>query len=499
MTLFQTALNDSFLLGPLIRLARLDRDSIQSYWTQSTLGQKITPCYFSMNQWLNRALIHPVFNFFFHPNVLFLGIALLFVLSAFLGTQVIGLTTWGLFGLVFLGFIFFSKSKTSALTSVDLVVLLFFMSVGLSTAFSSYEMTSVQGLMKMLTFLVGYGVFRSFFNRQSNRLIGLLWVLMFLGLAESVIGYLQSTTELQPLATWQDPDMNPELRITRVFGSLKPSNPNLLAGFLIPCVAASCGLMLHYLEKGSRWMVATGFCGLAFVSILATLVMTGSRGGYLAIVAMLGLVFLMSGHLIFNQVELKTKRWLKAGWLILLTLVLLGGVYTFSTSEKLQNRVASMFTLREDSSIAYRMNVYQSAVEMFKDNWLVGIGPGNETFRQVYGLYMVPGYNALGAYSVPLEIAVEQGVIGLFFFLLLLALLTIRVVLYMDSSVRLSDKVLVVGLFMGVVGSVTYGAFDTIWYRPAVNLLFWFLVAGLAQKTEMMLGLPHKTSAITGK
>ena len=55
-------------------------------------------------------------------------------------------------------------------------------------------------------------------------------------------------------------------------------------------------------------------------------------------------------------------------------------------------RLLSIFVLREDSSTSFRMNVYNSSISMFKDNWLMGIGTGNKTFREIYGLYMVYHY-----------------------------------------------------------------------------------------------------------
>jgi putative inorganic carbon (HCO3(-)) transporter len=115
----------------------------------------------------------------------------------------------------------------------------------------------------------------------------------------------------------------------------------------------------------------------------------------------------------------------------------------------------------------------------------VGIGPGNGTFKLVYGLYMVPGYNALGSYSVPLEIAVEQGWIGLIIFISLLIVLKFRTWLALDDPKRsLEEKLLIGTLFTGIAGSFMYGIFDTIWYRPSVNLLFWFMVAALAKLSE---------------
>ena len=73
--------------------------------------------------------------------------------------------------------------------------------------------------------------------------------------------------------------------------------------------------------------------------------------------------------------------------------------------------------MRSDSSNSFRFNVYNSCIDMFKDNWLLGIGVGNQNFREIYGLYMKTGFDALSAYNIYLETAVESGIFALIFFL----------------------------------------------------------------------------------
>ena len=86
-------------------------------------------------------------------------------------------------------------------------------------------------------------------------------------------------------------------------------------------------------------------------------------------------------------------------------------------STSLRARVLSIFILRGDSSTSFRMNVYQSSIQMFKDNPFLGIGVGNQNFRETYGLYMKTGYDALSAYNIYLETAVESGIFALLAFL----------------------------------------------------------------------------------
>jgi putative inorganic carbon (HCO3(-)) transporter len=374
-------------------------------------------------------------------------------------------------------------------TAVDLLVIGFVLSAVLSTAFSSFEKTSVVGLAKMMTFFAGYCVFRFLCEPGKRTGRGMTYVLLgglvLLAVGETLVGLHQYVNHIQPLATWQDPTVNPELKMNRIFGTLKPYNPNLLAGFLIPCLAAAFGLTGVLLSK-RRIRLSLLFL-LAAGGITVALVLTGSRGGYLSLGGMLLCMFAVVGHFLWHDKVLKSIPRLKALWLLVLFgSVVLGGL-VFSVSPALQHRVGSIFAMREDSSNSYRLNVYNSAMQMAKDNPVVGIGPGNGTFKLVYGLYMVPGYNALGAYSVPLEIAVEQGLVGLTVFLLLIITMFLRAAVFLDSDRPLSDKLLVGLLFTGLVGSLIYGLFDTIWYRPSVNLLFWFFVAALAVETEALV------------
>ena len=482
-------LDSSLLLRPWVKLAETPSSKLASWIRHSTLWRP----FLTINQEpvainSRTAMLIGVLRF-----ILALGVAGLFGLLTFSSTGIIGAATWLLLVLVVAGWAFFRPAILNRLTIIDLMVAFFLASAVLSTAFSSFFHTSLIGLAKMLTFVSGYVVFRVLSECGSRTIASLFGLLAVLGLGESLIGFYQHINHIQPLATWSDQSINPELQMDRIFGTLKPSNPNLLAGFLVPCLAASIGsALLLFRRKTFPWAIALlGVSALVLVAII----FTGSRGGYLAIGSMMVCLFACLGHLIWNEPALKPFRWMKPAWLIILlfsVLAIVGGVLS---SEKIRTRVASIFAMREDSSISYRFNVYNSALHMVRDNPIVGIGPGNSTFKLVYGLYMVPGYNALGSYSVPLEITVEQGVIGLAIFLSLLLTLKLRTGLALESpQLSLQEKMLASALLTGIVGSFMYGIFDTIWYRPSVNLPFWFMVASLARLTEPKTGNIFKGS-----
>ena len=68
--------------------------------------------------------------------------------------------------------------------------------------------------------------------------------------------------------------------------------------------------------------------------------------------------------------------------------------------------------MRGDSSNNFRLNVYEAVFEMIQARPIVGIGPGNEAFNQIYPLYQRTGYTALSAYSIYFETLVEGGLVG---------------------------------------------------------------------------------------
>jgi putative inorganic carbon (HCO3(-)) transporter len=142
-----------------------------------------------------------------------------------------------------------------------------------------------------------------------------------------------------------------------------------------------------------------------------------------------------------------------------------------------EQRVTSIFAGREHSSNSYRMNVYHASLLMFKDNWWFGVGPGNQAFRLAYGLYMRSGFDALGTYCVPLEVAVESGIFGLVIFGLMILSLLARGHLAFWSQSTSYEKWLTALAVASLVGMMAQGMVDTVFYRPQVQFIFWLLVA----------------------
>ena len=133
--------------------------------------------------------------------------------------------------------------------------------------------------------------------------------------------------------------------------------------------------------------------------------------------------------------------------------------------------------MRQDSSNSFRFNVYHSSVEMFKDNWLLGIGVGNQNFREIYGLYMKTGFDALSAYNIFLEIAVESGIFALIAFMGFLITLIKNSINFILKSTDTKAVIISSAAIISIIAVCIHGLVDTVFFRPQIQFIFWTMVA----------------------
>jgi putative inorganic carbon (HCO3(-)) transporter len=91
-------------------------------------------------------------------------------------------------------------------------------------------------------------------------------------------------------------------------------------------------------------------------------------------------------------------------------------------------------------------------------------------------------YTALSAYCIFLEIALETGILGIFSFLAMIVATVIRGLKLIRSFKIINNiqAMWVIASLASMAGLATQGLFDTVWYRPQVNTLWWLCVAIIA-------------------
>jgi putative inorganic carbon (HCO3(-)) transporter len=288
----------------------------------------------------------------------------------------------------------------------------------------------------------------------------------------SVYGINQSIYGARQLATWVDAEST-LAKTTRVYSFL--NNPNLLAGYLLPAIAFS--VAAFFVWRG--WVYKT----LAIVMVVVNttcLQATYCRGAWIG--ATVGMM--VAAALVYYWLRPKLpKFWHSWGLpMVLGGLVTIGGVAILLVPS-LHDRALSIFSGSKDSSNNFRIEVWAAVRNMIHDRPLLGFGPGDRVFKKVYPIYQLgPRFSALGAYSVFLETIVEIGLIGFACFLW-----TILVTL--NCGIRSTIRLRQIGdpqafwLMAAIVSTVStfcQGAVDTVWYRPAVQTLWWLMAAIIA-------------------
>lgn len=191
--------------------------------------------------------------------------------------------------------------------------------------------------------------------------------------------------------------------------------------------------------------------------LVVVLVYTKSRGAWLGF----GLAFL--------YMIARTRSF----WLIVPAAVILGVLLSTTVLQvALVSRVEA--TSPDDPSLLGRLLLWKYAIDVFRDNWLFGVGLENFRFvKQFYG-YPAPSAYAVrfNSHSLFLELLADLGITGTTCFLWLVGGALVRVDRIIKKSASSEHRWLAVGLNAGLIAFVAHGLFDCIiWQHGAFMLL----------------------------
>lgn len=400
-------------------------------------------------------------------KLIFASILLVFLSSTVMSSDVIGFIALITVFLTVVK-ILTKPNETLSCKSFELWLLAYFMIVIISLAGSTLFHLSLKGFFKTFTYMAFYFSLVQYLKNNKNKIPYLLGAIGLSVSFEAVTGFLQNFSHVEEISGWQDVSgLNPEEVMTRVYGTLKPYNPNLLGGFFVAGIPSLYGLASYFLAD-KKYKFAIGGILLALFSTL-TLFLTGCRGSYIGMMVIFCGMFAVSAKYLWQNYKT-------------IYLSIVGGVVGLATMaillvSSLRARVLSIFAMRQDSSNSFRFNVYHSSVDMFKNNWLLGIGVGNQNFREIYGLYMKTGFDALSAYNIFLEIAVESGVFALIAFVGFLVTLVKNSVKFILTSADTKSVIFVATALISICAVCIHGLVDTVFFRPQIQFVFWTMVA----------------------
>lgn len=394
-------------------------------------------------------------------------ILLTFIVSMFMSSDFIGFVGIIIIFLTFIKLLICPGQRIN-LKIFEVFLLVYFLIVLVSLFGSTLFALSLKGFFKTFIYL-GFYLSLSIYLKDNKKHIPLiLGTIAGCITFEAIIGIFQSTLHLEQISTWQDTSyLNPEDVISRVYGTLKPLNPNLYGGYLVCGLPVVIGSAFYFIHKKMDKIALGGI--IASICTCYAIFQTGCRGAYLSMMLVFGLIFLISAKFFWS-----THKKIYISIISFATLLFITAV-TFVNSLRL--RFLSIFAMRSDSSNSFRFNVYHSSLEMFKDNWLLGIGVGNKNFREIYGLYMKTGFDALSAYNIYLETAVESGIFALIAFLAFIIKLIYDGFKYILTSKNTSGIIITASCLIAICAALFHGLVDTIYFRPQLQFIFWTLVA----------------------
>ena len=203
-----------------------------------------------------------------------------------------------------------------------------------------------------------------------------------------------------------------------------------------------------------RWKT---LCTATLAVPMAALLMTYSRSGWVSF-ALPAAVFIALGE----------KRLLP-----LMALAALAAVPVLPDS--IFNRILTIGSTA-DSSNAYRLFIWASALKMIRDCGLTGIGLGPGNFIPLYHFYSYPtARTAYHSHMLYLEVWLEMGLLGIVSFLgMYLGIIrrAIRAMAKADSMVRY----VLIACVSSLVGVSFVGAAEYIWFYPRILFAFFILI-----------------------
>ncbi len=413
---------------------------------------------------------------YFYNNSLFLQnidkfilpfIMITFISSIFMSSDFIGFIGLIVMFLTLVKLLFCPKQKIE-LKTFEIFLLIYFMIVVVSLFGSTLFSLSLKGFFKTFIYIGFYFSVSQYLKDNKKHIALILGTIAGCITLEALVGIFQSTLHLEQISTWQDTsNINPEDVISRVYGTLKPLNPNLYGGYLVCGLPTVIGSGFYFIYKKMYKLASLGI--LATLGTCYSIFQTGCRGAYLSMLLVFGLIFLLSAKFFWKTYK-KIYITIISGATFLL-------IFALTFIHSLRLRFLSIFAMRNDSSNSFRFNVYHSSIEMFKDNWLLGIGVGNKNFREIYGLYMKTGFDALSAYNIYLETAVESGIFALIAFLLFLIKLIYDGTKYVLTSQNTVNIIFASVCLVSICSALFHGLVDTIFFRPQLQFIFWTFVA----------------------
>lgn len=362
-----------------------------------------------------------------------------------------------IFFILFLYFIktVLNEKENFNLKIIDPILLLFIITVFLSSIFSIFPKESMKYLLFYSVCFILLLIIVS--ALKTTEQVSLLIEFILVGVAiTGLYGIYQRIVGVPVNASYTDMTLN-EGMAGRIFSTM--GNPNNYAELLVLTIPFYFAAIFN-----SKTTFKKCVFSLLSIPAILSLVFTYSRSGWGSLVIALFVIVLF-------------KNWKLIPWILALGVLLFPLIPIISPS--VYRRILTTFN-PNDTSINYRVLINSAVSPMFNDFWLTGVGLGSVTFMYVcqrYDLSILSNVTPPHTHNLFNQIWIEVGLIGLLtfiWFILRLFIKSIREILsktnpYIDN-ILIASIASIVGIF--VLGNVEY-----VWFYNRVLLMFWINIA----------------------
>ena len=186
-------------------------------------------------------------------NISYFVLLLLLFCAVFSSSDAMGIVALFFSFLVVFKLTFNFNKNIFSLEKHEKALIIYFLIVTLSLFASTLFKLSLHGYIKTCIYILFFFCVSLFFKQNKNKIFPTFLYVAALMSYETFIAILQNVKGVSEISGWQDMShINPEQVVSRAYGTLKPYNPNLLAGYLLCGLSSFVYLILTYLNAKKK-------------------------------------------------------------------------------------------------------------------------------------------------------------------------------------------------------------------------------------------------------
>ena len=333
---------------------------------------------------------------------------------------------------------------------IGIFFILFFIIMMVSVSFATDKKLALSEGARFLTYIILYFIIKYSIKENLN-IKAIINSYIFTLALISVIGLIQYFTGIGLDPAFSFVDKNSVIKY-RISGTLE--NPNNLGAFLVLGLFPIIMLMLKEKIKKIKLIYA-----VIILIVLFDVVTSYSRNALIGVV-----IASVALAILYN-------------WKALIAVVGVGGLIFFIPQINFRFLTALNGTVNSD-----RVKLWRTALEMFKEHPLTGVGNGNYITLYDNYVYRHPelrymNYSHFPSHNSYLKVLSELGIFGIIVFLALIASSLFKLKQCLNKITDSYYKAFFTGVLASALGFLVMNFSDNMFFIPNTTTYFWIFIA----------------------